>query len=251
MSFANKVVIVTGGSSGIGAATAIAFTKEGANVVIVGRNEEKLNNVAEKCINAGKKPLVIKSDITHDGEAERIIKETTEAFEKIDILINNAGLVRFANILDDITLETYDLVMNTNLRSQIRITQVVAPFLIKSKGNIVNVSSVVSKGRPTNPLLLMYSMSKAAFDQFSRGVAADLGPHGVRVNTISPGCVETDILINAGLNQSMTDSLLDVPLRKISQSEEIADIILFITSEKANSITGSDYNVDNGYLLKY
>ncbi|XP_045770357.1 uncharacterized oxidoreductase TM_0325-like [Maniola jurtina] len=252
MSFVNKVVLITGGSSGIGAATAIAFTKEGANVAIVGRNEEKLKGVIEKCTSAGKEPLSIKADITHEGDPERIVKETIEAFGEIDILVNNAGLVRYAQILDSNILETYDLIMNTNLRAQIHLTHLVGPSLIKSRGNIINVSSVASKTRPTITAHVIYDISKTAFTHFSRAAAAEFAPHGVRVNTVSPGAVDTDILLNAGVTHiSFPDMKDEMPLRRISEPEEIADIILFIASDKAKAITGSDYVIDNGALLKF
>ncbi|XP_045770473.1 3-oxoacyl-[acyl-carrier-protein] reductase FabG-like [Maniola jurtina] len=251
MSFVNKVVLITGGSSGIGAATAIAFTKEGANVVIVGRNEEKLKGVIEKCTSAGKKPLSIKADITREGDPERIVQETIEAFGEIDVLVNNAGLTRLAKILDSNILETYDLIMNTNLRAQIHLTHLVGPSLIKSKGNIINISSISSKTRPTTAGNVIYGISKAAFTHFSRAAAAEFAPHGVRVNSISPGPVETDILDNASLNISFSDLKDHMPLRRISEPEEIADIILYMASDKAKAITGSDYVIDNGFLLKF
>lgn len=251
MSFVNKVVLITGGSSGIGAATAEAFTKEGANVVIVGRNEEKLNNVVQACENAGNKPLSIKADITHEGEAQRIVKETIEAFSKIDILVNNAGLVRFSTILDSHIMKTYDEIMNTNLRAQIQLTHVAAPFIIKSKGNIINVSSIAPKTRPSNPVMLLYGVSKAAFTHFSRAVAAEFAPHGVRVNSISPGPVDTDIMSNAGVDIQFSNMDLQLPLGRVSLPEEIADIILYMASDKAKAITGSDYVIDNGFLLKF
>ncbi|XP_034827788.1 3-oxoacyl-[acyl-carrier-protein] reductase FabG-like [Maniola hyperantus] len=252
MSFVNKVVLITGGSSGIGAASAIAFTKEGANVAIVGRNEEKLKGVIEKCTSAGKKPLSIKADITNKGEPERIVKETIEAFGAVDVLVNNAGLVRLAKILDSNILEAYDLVMNTNLRAQIHLTHLVGPSLIKSKGNIINISSIATKTRPTHTANIVYGISKAAFTHFSRAAAAEFAPHGVRVNSVSPGPVETDIMDNAGVNNiSFSDIKDQLPLRRISEPEEIADIVLYIASDKAKAITGSDYIIDNGYLLKF
>ncbi|CAH2265954.1 uncharacterized oxidoreductase MexAM1_META1p0182-like [Pararge aegeria] len=251
MSFLDKVVLITGGSSGIGAATAVAFSREGANVVIVGRNEKKLNDVIEKCTVVGNKPLSIKADITHEGEAERIVKETIEAFQKIDVLVNNAGLVRFAKVLDSHVLETYDLIMNTNLRSQIKLTHLAAPSLIESKGNIINVSSIAPKIKPSNPEMILYGLSKTAFSYFSRAAAAEFAPHGVRVNTVSPGPVETDIMYNAGVNKSVSDTDLKLPLGRISQPEEIADIILYIAGDKAIAITGSDHTIDNGFLLKF
>ncbi|XP_050353671.1 3-oxoacyl-[acyl-carrier-protein] reductase-like [Nymphalis io] len=248
MSFTNKIVIVTGASSGIGAATAIAFAKEGANVVIVGRNEVKLQKVTDECAATGKEHILIKADITKDEDANRVINATIEKFGQIDILVNNAGMMNFAHILSDNVMSVYDTVMNLNVRAQVQMTHLAAPHLIKTKGNIINISSIAGKMTFTNPLLC-YAISKAAIDHFTRAVALELAPHGVRVNSISPGPVRTDLLSNAGVEKTMDDIDYKIPLGRVSDSEEIADLILYVASDKAKAITGSDFVTDNGILV--
>ncbi|XP_013145890.1 PREDICTED: uncharacterized oxidoreductase TM_0325-like [Papilio polytes] len=249
MSFDNKVVIVTGSSSGIGATAALAFAKEGANVVIVGRNEEKMKNVSNKCESFGKKPLVIKADVSKDDEAKKIIDETINQFGKLDILVNNAGLFVPNDITKDNFMEGYDHVMNVNLRAQVYITHLAIPHLIKTKGNIVNISSIAGTSTSTASSILSYAVSKAGLNHFSRGVALKLAEYGVRVNTISPGPTRTDILDNSSAPITW-DNFLDMnPLKRVSDPEEIADLILFLASEKARGITGSEYISDNGSLL--
>ncbi|XP_013191441.2 3-oxoacyl-[acyl-carrier-protein] reductase FabG-like [Amyelois transitella] len=249
MSFNNKVVLVTGASSGIGAATAVLFAKEGADVVIVARNEVKLKEVEEDCTKVGKKPLVIKADVCKDDDVKRIINDTIEKFNKLDVLINNAGITRFGRILDGKITESFDELINTNLRAVVKLTTLAAPFLIKTKGNIVNVSSIA--GITINTINMGgYCTTKAALSHFSRVSALELAPHGVRVNIVSPGPVYSDILENAGITTKVEDVAGKTALNnRVSEPEEIADLILFLASEKAKGITGSDYVSDNGYLL--
>lgn len=168
MSFADKVVIVTGASSGIGAGAAIHLSKLGAKVVITGRNEENLKETAAKCQG---EILSIVADVNSELDRVKIIDETVKKFGKIDVLVNNAGLGEAGNILTT-TMEQYDKVMNTNVRSVFHLTQLATPHLIKTKGNIVNISSVA--GPRQFPNILAYCMSKAAIDQFTKCVALEL-----------------------------------------------------------------------------
>ncbi|KOB66312.1 3-dehydroecdysone 3alpha-reductase [Operophtera brumata] len=252
MSFANKVVIVTGGSSGIGATTAIHFAKEGAQVAIVGRNETNLKDVAAQISKVGKNPLIIKADVSKDDEVKTIIKNTVDKFGKLDILVNNAGLVRYSDVGDEDFLEKYDVVINTNLRSIVILTNLATPHLIKTKGNIVNISSIA--GSTTMKAFLpsgyaAYCTSKAGLDHFSRVAAMELAPKGVRVNIISPGPVETPILVNAGGLTSWDKAKQATALEVFTQTDEIADLILYVASDKAKSITGSNYFIDGGALI--
>ncbi|CAH2094145.1 unnamed protein product [Euphydryas editha] len=249
MSFKNKIVLITGASSGIGAAAAISFAKEGANVALVGRNEQKLQKVKEECAKTGNVPFVVRADVSNDQDVMRIIEETIEKFGKINVLVNNAGMIGFDGILSDNIMSMFDSIMKTNLRAAVYMTHLAAPHLIKSKGNIINISSIAGKKTSKIRPMVSYTASKAALDHFTRNVAAELAPHGVRVNSISPGPVKTDILINAGVNSSMVDIEKMLPLGRISDSQEIADLILFLASDKAKAITGSDYVSDNGAML--
>ncbi|XP_034827787.1 3-oxoacyl-[acyl-carrier-protein] reductase FabG-like [Maniola hyperantus] len=249
MSFANKVVIVTGASSGIGEATALLFAKEGADVVIVGRNDIKLKVVAAQCEEVGKKPLKVIADISKEDEAVTIIGQTISKFGKIDVLINNAGIIRLGKITDGTIMKTYDELVNTNLRSAIHLTTLVTPHIIKTKGNIINISSAGCLKLQT-PLLLAYAISKAALNIFGQGAAMELAPHGVRVNTISPGPVYSDIWDNANLPSDALKGVdFKVPLNRVSKPEEIASLALYLASDKAVGITGSNYLSDNGYAL--
>ncbi|XP_018343056.1 PREDICTED: LOW QUALITY PROTEIN: 3-oxoacyl-[acyl-carrier-protein] reductase FabG-like [Trachymyrmex septentrionalis] len=168
MSFAGKVVLITGASSGIGAETAIHFAQLGASLSITGRNKQNLEKVAEQC---GKsKPFIVTGDLANENDVKNIIDSTIKHYGKLDVLVNNAGIVRFGNI--EIPLEHYDNIMNVNVRSVFQLTALAVPYLIKTKGNIVNVSSVAGLRPLKNSL--PYCMSKAALDQFTRCVALEL-----------------------------------------------------------------------------
>lgn len=168
MSFADKVVIITGASSGIGAGTAVHFSKLGAKVTITGRNEENLRKTASKCEG---EVLSIIAEMTNEADRLKIIDETISRFGKIDVLVNNAGIGLDGTILTT-TLEKFDNVMNTNVRSVFHLTQLATPHLIATKGNVVNISSVTAVRAFTN--FLVYCMSKAAIDQFTKCVALEL-----------------------------------------------------------------------------
>lgn len=254
MSFENKIIIITGSSSGIGAATAIKLSKERAKITIVGRNETKLKNVSEICERNGSKPLMIIADITNDEDAKKIINDTIEHFGRLDVLVNNAGIYNSVSILDPHAIEKFDQILATNLRSSVYLTHLAAPHLIQTKGNIVNISSAASTGLfwPEN---FAYCTSKAGLDHFTRSVALELASKGVRVNSVNPGPVKTDFIEKMTMDKEEQDKIwADIEkttaLSKIAESEEVADLVLFLASDKAKSITGSSYVIDNGALLK-
>ncbi|KOB75772.1 Short-chain dehydrogenase [Operophtera brumata] len=254
MSFQNKVVLVTGASSGIGAATAIAFAAQGASVSLVGRNETKLAQIAKICEQKGSKPLVIAADVTNDADAKRIMNDTVKHYGTLDVLVNNAGIFAPTSIFSPDALEGFDRIMTTNLRSIVQLTHLAVPHLVKSKGNIVNVSSIVSLGILFDHSFA-YNTSKAGMDHFTRSVALELSKHGVRVNTVNPGQVKTDITQNAGIPKEQEVVMMaaiakSTPLQRMGAPEEIADLIMFLSSDKARGITGSTFVSDNGSLLK-
>ncbi|KAJ0174699.1 hypothetical protein K1T71_009807 [Dendrolimus kikuchii] len=254
MNFSNKVVLVTGASSGIGAAIAIKFSEQGAKVALVGRNETKLRNVSKKCADSGGEPLVIFADITNDDDTKRIISETIGKFGKLDVLVNNAGIGTSASITALQAMDVFDKVMATNLRSAVYMTHLCVGYLEETKGNIINISSIAGL-EVLGKQIFAYSTSKAALDHFTRCIALELASKGVRVNSVNPGPVKTDIIENSGYNEAYEQIIWETmkkatALDRIAEPEEIADLVLFLTSDKAKSITGSVYVTDNGTLLK-
>lgn len=246
MSFTNKVVLITGASSGIGAATAIHFSTLNAKLVLVGRNLENLNKVKDQCTQS--ENLIITADVTNEEEVKNVIKATIERFGKLDVLINNAGVIESGGI-EDTSLEQYDRIFNTNVRSVYLITNLAVPYLIQTKGNIVNISSVA--GIRASPGLLAYCMSKSAIDQFTRCVALDLAPKQVRVNSINPGVIVTELHKRGGMTEKQYEEFLarcksTHALGRPGQAEEVAKAIAFLASDDASFTTGAILPVDGG-----
>lgn len=253
MDFSNKVVIITGASSGIGASAAVLYAKQSAKLVLTGRNEQSLNIVAKQCEEAKQiKPLIIKADVTIEDHIQKIVSSTIDHFGRIDVLVNNAGIGVRASILDGIA--PFDKAIATNIRSAYLLTSLAAPYLIESKGNVINVSSVAAFGPIQETDYLPYCISKAAMDQLTKCVALELGPKGVRVNSVNPGCTRTPFAETAGFTKEEVTRLYNLrgdhyPLRKVAESDEVADLILYLSSDRARSITGSVYVIDNGEML--
>lgn len=249
--FDNKVVLITGGSSGIGAASAIFFSKQNALLALVGRNAEKFVEVLEKIKQNGAtaEPLVIIADVC--TEATRIIDETIAKYNRLDVLVNNAGRGAVGGI-ESTTLETFDLIMTTNLRSVFEITQQAVPHLTASKGNIVNVSSTAS----FLPYLdsLAYCSSKGALDQLTKCTALELGPKGVRVNSVNPGDIVTNYHVPLGMSEEEHKAYIEkynkiYPLRRVGKPHEVAATIGFLASDMASFITGTCMIIDGGLTL--
>jgi len=250
--FKSKVVIITGSSGGIGAGTAIRFAAEGANVVIHGRKETALREIKEKCLKAAggnAKVHICVGDLSKEEVRQKLVNETINEFGKIDVLVNNAGLYDASTIIEG-SIEVYDNLFSVNVRSVIALTQLAAPHLIKSKGNIVNISSELS--RKVVQWASFYGMTKATLDHFTKCLALDLGPKGVRVNSVNPGHIpETDVLSRAGILSDEMEQYVKMssdayPLRRTGTVEEVTNAILFVASDKANFVTGVAFPVDGG-----
>lgn len=248
--FEGKVVVITGASSGIGAGTAEFLATKGAWLVLVGRNEENLQNVAAKChpTHGAAEPLQIAADVTNEADAKRIIDTTIEKFKKLDVLVNNAGILKRGSI-ETSTLEDYDTIMNVNVRSVFHLTQLAVPHLIATKGSIVNVSSV--NGMRSFPGVLAYNISKSALDQFTQCVALELADKGVRVNSVNPGVIFTNIHKRGGMDEQAYAAFLEHSktthaLGRHGNPIEVAEAIAFLASSRASFITGSLLPVDGG-----
>lgn len=240
-----KVAIITGASSGIGAATAILFSKLGASLSLTGRNMENLQKTAEAC---QKKPLLIQADLSSEEDTSKIVEKTVAEFGQLDILVNNAGVLEMGTI-ENTSLEQYDRIMNVNVRAIYQLTMLATPELIKTKGNIVNISSV--NGIRSFPGVLAYNISKAAVDQFTRCVALELAPKQVRVNSVNPGVVITELQKRGGLNDEAYAKFLERSkethaLGRPGEPEEVAKAIAFLASDDASFTTGMSLPVDGG-----
>jgi NAD(P)-dependent dehydrogenase (short-subunit alcohol dehydrogenase family) len=250
-SFANKVVFVTGATSGIGHAVAVEFASASARVVALGRNQSALREVERAIREAGGEPLIQPVDVTNTGETQRAIEETINKFGGLNVLVNAAGHISTGTI-ENTSLAAWDAMMNVNLRAVFHLMQQAAPHLIKTKGNIVNVSSVT--GLRSFPGVLAYCVSKAGVDQLTRCAALELATQGVRVNAVNPGVVVTEIHKRGGMSAENYEDFLEHsktthPMGRVGDPKEIAELVFYLASEKAAWITGATYSIDGGRAL--
>lgn len=244
----DKVVIITGASSGIGSAAALVFAKNGWSVVAAGRNENELNRLREDGFDLPGKIKPHLADVLEQKQVDRLINDTVEEFGRLDSLVNAAGIIKSGTI-EATSLDEWDKMLNINLRSVFYIMQRAIPHLEAAKGNIVNVSSVT--GTRAFPGVLAYCVSKAGLDQLTRCAALELAPKGIRVNAVNPGVVETNLHKRGGMTADeyrnfLANAANTHPLGRHGQPEEVAELIYFLASEKAGWITGVTYAIDGG-----
>ncbi|PYT07232.1 MAG: 3-oxoacyl-ACP reductase [Acidobacteria bacterium] len=243
-------VIVTGASSGIGRATALRFMGDRENVALVGRREDALQEVASSAASAGK-AFIIAADLSDENETESCVAQAVEMMGGLDVLVNAAGILK-AGRIEDTTLDLWDEMLNINLRSVFHLMKLAVPHLERSRGNIVNVSSVT--GPRSFPGVLAYCVSKAAVDQLTRCAALELAAKGIRVNEVNPGVVVTELHRAGGMNDEAYAAFLEHsktthPLGRVGRPEEIADLIYFLASDRAGWITGATVSIDGGRAL--
>ncbi|KAH9418650.1 3-oxoacyl-[acyl-carrier-protein] reductase FabG-like [Dermatophagoides pteronyssinus] len=253
--YTEKVVLITGSSSGIGESIAKRMAELGAFVVITGRSKENINRVANECLQLSpkkSKPLEVVADITNDDDAKRLIQSTIDMFGRLDLLINNAGYAQVTSVFDPKSLETFEKVIRLDVRATINLTLMAIPYLEQTKGNIINISSVCS----LKPLVGFYGycMAKAAIDMFTRVIAMELGPKGIRVNSINPGGVQTNFFTAIGFNSEQVMQQEEYlrkssPLGMMGEPNDIADLVAYVGSNHAKFMTGSCLLIDGGALF--
>lgn len=247
MDFTGKVILITGASSGIGANCACYLAKLGGKIALVGRNETRLNDIVGQIkANGSPEPLAIAGDVTTD--AESIINKTISHFGKLDVLVNCAGIARHTPFVES-NISLYDEMMNVNVRSAVLLSGLAVQHLEKTKGNIVNVSSIASLVVLKN--MTFYCMSKAALDQFTKNISVELGPQGIRVNSVNPGIVDTPIFQASGINDEQKVKMLSEiasqsPLRRYAEASDVTYAIAYLASNLASCVTGIQLCVDGG-----
>ncbi|PCJ01930.1 MAG: oxidoreductase [Alphaproteobacteria bacterium] len=240
----NKIAVITGGTSGIGLATAKRYVEEGATVVITGRNKETLDKAVEEL---GANVHGIQSDVSKLDDLDRLYSEVKEKLGHIDILFANAGVAEIASI-EDSDEAFYDRQFDINVKGLFFTVQKALPLLKDGSSIILNASIVATKGFES---FSVYSATKAAVRSFARSWAADLAARKIRVNAISPGPIETPIYGKFGLPQEQIEQMgasfvAQVPLARFGQASEIADAALFLASNDSSYINGVDLAVDGG-----
>jgi len=251
--FEGKVAIITGSSTGLGADFAKALAAEGASVSLTGRNIKNLEAVAAECKKLGAKVVYNAGDITSDVLRKKLVDSTLSAFGRIDILINNAGLnLGIFSILEP-NYEAFDTIHDVNLRSVYQLSGLVAKELVKTKGNIINISSAVGKRAIAGGSA--YCVSKAGLDMLTRCIAAELAPEGVRVNGVNPGVFRSEFHRFLTTDQEKIDDMFENmfsklhPLGRIGEPVELTNLVLFLASDAASFMTGTNVSCDGGFLL--
>ena len=244
--FSGKTVLLTGATSGIGEASAIAFGRRGAHVLVCGRDEARGRKVSEKVVAAGGKATLLIADLNdHQATLDLAKRGLDAAGGRVDILINNAGGGGFTPSAA-VSLSDYDRTYNLNARAPFFLTAAIAPTMVANgAGAIVNVSaSSTIKGVSG---LSLFAGAKGALEAMTRGWAAEYGPAGVRVNAINLGAVETPI--NAHIRDLIAGLMMTTPARRMGKAEEVAAAILFLSSPAASYINGVVLPVDGGFAI--
>jgi NAD(P)-dependent dehydrogenase (short-subunit alcohol dehydrogenase family) len=249
--FDRKVALITGATSGIGRATALLFADTGARLMLTGRNRETLSELKATIDNEKNICETFAGDITDTAFRGDLIARTIDSFGRLDVLVNAAGIIGSGTI-ETTSLEDFDTMMDINLRSVFHLVQLAVPHLIKTNGNIVNVSSVT--GVRAFPGILSYCVSKAGLDQLTRAAALELAPKNVRVNAINPGVMETNLHRRSGMDEEVYRKFLEHsktthPLGRVGQPGEAAQLIAFLASDFAGWITGVTCSIDGGRQL--
>jgi NAD(P)-dependent dehydrogenase (short-subunit alcohol dehydrogenase family) len=256
-----KVAVITGAGAGIGKATAVAFAREGVNVAVVdwsvknGRSTvEEIGRLATENITPGR-AVFIQADVSKNDHAEHIAEETLTAFGRIDILHNNAGIQTYGTVVST-DEETWDKTLNVNLKSIYLVSKYIIPHLIKGGGgSIINTSSIQAQACLANSAA--YVASKGAVLALTREMALDFAPHNIRVNAILPGSINTPMLQFAASqeeepnkNKVIEDWGKIYPLGRVGLPEEVAGLVVFLTTNAAAFITGAPLAIDGGLIAK-
>lgn len=247
-----KYAVITGGSDGIGLGIAKVFAENGANIVLIARNEERLEQVKQDLSVYGVRVYTFAANLGILSSVKSVSEEVLEAVPNIDILVNNAGIGRFIPF-HETSEAALDLHINLNIRAPYFLTQYLLESLIESKGNVINISSYFSHRMLSGRDSTAYSLTKGAIDSFTKSLAFEIGKKGVRVNAIAPGSIETPQL-NLNIERltpheqerfkEMVQTIY--PLGKIGEADDVAKAALFLASEQAKWITGSIMSVDGG-----
>ena len=258
MKFSGKVILVTGGSRGLGYATAKMFLDQDAKVTIIGKSSENQEK-AKINLGGGKRLLAIKGDVSQEDDVKEFTKKTIEKFGKIDVLVNCAGVAQ-AGKLSGITLDEWNRVFGINVTGTFLVCREVAVAMAKRKihGRIINVASVL--GQVGGAMTTAYSASKAAVIGFTKALAKELAPHRINVNCVSPGAMDTDMYqhdtidVIAKAHQVPREEIekaafKSIPLGRILEPSEVARVILFLAGEEGSGVTGRIWEIACGYEI--
>ena len=250
MRLEGKVALVTGGNAGIGKATAIAFAREGARVAIVGRRAEEGEQVLKIIQQSGREAIFVQADVTKSGDCIKMVTDTVEAFGRLDIAFNNAGVGRAGKFVADVDEADWDLVMDVNVKGVFLSMKYEIPELLKTGGGaIINTSSIggliASQGQSA------YQASKHALQGLTKAAALEYAQRGIRVNSICPGPVRTPMVERWFAMPGVQEKILgSIPMGRIAEPDEIAQAVIYLASDDARFVTGSSLVLDGGFVAQ-
>jgi NAD(P)-dependent dehydrogenase (short-subunit alcohol dehydrogenase family) len=247
-----RVALVTGGAYGIGRAIVQHFAANNDSVVIADINEERGASLQKTLETQGVRALFVKTDVGKTEQVERLIKQSVDAFGKIDILCNNAGIEHYRRA-EQYTLEEWSAITDTNLKGTFLCSKYAFPFLRAAKGCIVNISSV--QAFATESQISVYAATKSAILGLTRGMALDFASDGIRVNAVCPGAIQTGMMepflaAEPDAEKALREFGKKIPLQRVGQPEDVAEAVFFLASNAARYITGASLVVDGGLLCK-
>ena len=247
-----KVAIITGAASGQGAAEARLFAREGASVIATDLQKELLEQVVKEITDNGGQAIAIQHDVTNEVQWQTVVQQGLEKFDKIDILINNAGIGGAAGfgLIDTIDINGWNKFMTVNATSNfLGIKQVLPALREAGGGSIVNISSMA--GLVGGAAGVHYTASKGATRLLTKGAAVELGKDNIRVNSVHPGFINTPMTsVVLDDQELMKDVLKDIPLGIVGEPEDVANLVLFLASDEARFITGAEFAIDGGQTAK-
>lgn len=252
MRLAKKVAIITGAGSGIGEVTAKLFSREGASVVLLGRNLDKLKRVASEIRKAHRKALPISADITNEGEVQTAVEQTLNEFGRVDILVNNAATINDPTQFHLMPERIWNELIDTNMLGTFRMTRAVLPSMIERRsGSIVNISSVSGMKVTEKVPLSVYCSTKAGVIMFTKSIAIEYSQYNIRSNCVCPGTVRSSFL-QPFLEDEKARKVLSLaqPLGRIGEPEDVAAAILYLASDEASWVTGATLVIDGGTTSK-
>jgi NAD(P)-dependent dehydrogenase (short-subunit alcohol dehydrogenase family) len=240
-----RVGIVTGASRGIGRAIALGFAQEGTNTVICSRHLADVERVAEEAQALGARALAVEADVSKEEDVNKMVKKAIDEFGKVDILVNNAAHVGFEfKYFQQTEVAEWDAQINATFKGVLYFCKAVIPYMIEQGGGtIINITSEGAKIR--NPKSSIYNACKAAVAMFSQCLADGLARHGILVNCVAPGAIET----HPSLGLALEKLVANVPLRRMGEPEDIANMVVFLASDKARYITGQHFSVSGGLSM--
>jgi NAD(P)-dependent dehydrogenase (short-subunit alcohol dehydrogenase family) len=244
--FENKVVIVTGGGSGIGQATADLYAKEGAKVIVSDLNEKGGRETVASIKKAGGDASFVRTDVSKAEDCQTLVKSTINIYGRLDMAFNNAGIGGEMNPIADMSVEGWLNVINVNLNSVFYCMKYELPEMLKQgKGSIVNMSSILGQVAFANSAA--YVAAKHGVVGISRNAAVEYAKQGIRINAVGPAFINTPLL--SALDQQMKEALVTLhPIGRLGEAKEVAELVVWLSSDKASFVTGNYYAIDGGYL---